>query len=64
LSFFPCPASFKIFREIHPLTVEEIDRIDKTVTEDLYHDYSDEEIPFDFDESAVKGCLKVHVQDL
>lgn len=48
----------------HALTVEEIDQIDKTVTEDLYHDYSEEEIAFDFDESAIKGCLKVQVQNL
>ena len=46
------------------LSDDEIELIDKEVTEDLRFDYSEDELNFWFDDSAVEGALFVMVNDV
>ena len=46
------------------LSADELSRIQTEVTEDLYFDYSDDELDFWFDDSAVEGILQVNLQDV
>ena len=46
------------------LSAEELELIEKEVTVDLRFDYSEDELDFWFDDSAVKGVLLVTLQDV
>jgi len=46
------------------LSDDEIELIDKEVTEDLRFDYSEDELNFWFDDSAVEGALFVMLNDV
>jgi len=45
------------------LSPEELVQIETEITEDLRYDYSDDELDFWFDDTAVEGVLKVTLQD-
>lgn len=46
------------------LSGDELAQIETAVTEDLRFDYSDDELDFWFDDSAVEGVLQVTLQDV
>jgi hypothetical protein len=46
------------------LSRRELAQIEIEVTEDLRFDYSEDELDLRFDDSAVKGVLQIHVQDV
>ena len=46
------------------LSGDELAQIETAVTEDLRFDYSDDELDFWFDDSAVEGLLQVTLQDV
>jgi hypothetical protein len=46
------------------LSRSELTQIQDEVTEDLRFDYSDDELEFWFDDTAVEGILQVNLQDI
>ncbi|MGB8718302.1 MAG: hypothetical protein WCD46_03260 [Desulfobacterales bacterium] len=46
------------------LSGDKLAQIETAVTEDLRFDYSDDELDFWFDDSAVEGLLQVTLQDV
>jgi len=47
-----------------PLSVLECDRLEKTITDDIFFDYTDDDVMIAFDRQAVQGILVAYLLDM